>query len=431
MGGGVGNVISRLATCSDGRIIHKIVLLEEPVKNNFVEIAKAAGVPILIRPDNLEMENSLAISDIDIIVVHWWHHPRIAKFLHDLPRMPMRLIIWSHISNLTVPALNPNLLLASTRVLFTTEASYEAEVFANLPKNVLKDKAGLVYGCGGFDDFPKIDREQHSGFNIGYLGLVGYSKLHPDFVDFCDAVNIPAAKFILAGDAPAKQQVDRQIREKNIKNPFIYIGYVNDIKPVLAQFDVFGYPLMPYHTCTTENAILEAMAAEVPPVVLNQLTEKYIVQDGKTGILVSGREEYGQAMNLLYNNPEFRRFLGKNAREHVLSKFTLKKLSDSFYRNCEIAMQQPKQILNFRKHMGNSPAEWFISCLGKDCQSFKISMEAEIFNQTENIKKLILSTSPLLKQSNKSSVFHYQREYPGDAMLKTWAEIIGEGEMRE
>lgn len=422
MGGGVGNVISRLAIANDERMIHRIVLLEEPIKSTFIEKAQEAGIHVAIQPDKYELERVLLTSDI--MVVHWWHHPKTSKFLHDLPQMPVRLIIWSHISNLTVPALNPNLLLEATRVLFTTEASYEAEVFADLAEDTLKDKTGVVYGCGGFDDFPKIQHEEHSSFNIGYLGLVDYSKLHPNFVDFCKAIDIPEAKFILAGDAPVKHDIEKRVQDKNLSNPFIFTGYVNDIKPILSQFDVFGYPLMPYHTCTTENVILEAMAAEVPPVVLNQLSEKYIVQDGKTGILVSGIEEYGQAMRYLYNNPEKRKTLGKSAREYVLYKYTSKKFLDSFYINCEITMQKPKQILNFKRHMGKTPAEWFLSCLGNDYQLFKMSFIAGAYSQTEELQKLILLCSPLLKQSNKSSVLHYQREFPEDPILQIWGEII-------
>ncbi|KMT22637.1 glycosyltransferase family 4 protein [Clostridium cylindrosporum] len=421
MGGGVGNVISRLATYCDERINNIIVLIEEPIKYNFIDKLKEIEEKVLICPDKTTLEK--AIIESDLIIVHWWHHPKISKFLYELPQIPLRLMIWTHISNLTVPALNSNMLVEATRVLFTTEASYKADVFKSVPNYILKKKTGVVYGCGGFDDFPRIDHREHEEFNIGYLGLVDFSKMHPDFVEFCKQVNIPEAKFILVGDAPAKQCISEKIKEKRIKNQFIYTDYVEDVKPILSQFDVFGYPLMPYHTCTTENAILEAMAAEVTPVLLKQLTENYIVEDGKTGFLVSSKEEYGRVMRYLYNNPDIRQKVGESAREYVIKKHTLKKFLDSFYENCEIAMNCSKKIINFKKIIGETPAEWFLSCLGKDYDLFKQSFALGYNNQTQNIKKAFSSISPLLKQQNKSSLFHYQREFKDDTMLNVWANI--------
>lgn len=424
MGGGVGNVISSLSTANDNRMLHKVILLEEPIKYNFLDKLKNSVVQYLICPEEAVINKAMMNSDI--VVIHWWHHPKISKFFHQLPRIPLRLVIWTHISNLTVPALNPNILMEVSRVLFTTEASYDASVFSNIPKNVLKEKTGVVYGCGGFDNFPIIEHKKHKEFNIGYLGLIDFSKIHPEFVEFCKEINIPDATFILAGDAPAKECIDEQIRKKNLKNKFIYTGYLSDVKSVLSEFDVFGYPLMKCHTCTTENAILEAMAAEVPPVLLEQLTEKYIVENGKTGLLVSNKEQYGKAIRYLYNNPGIRKDIGKNARNFIIKKYTLKNFSNSFYKNCEIVMNYNKKIVNLRKIIGGTPAEWFLSCLGKDYRVFKESFDMGYNNQTQDIKNRFFSISPLLKQFNKSSVFHYQREFKNDIMLNTWAKIINE-----
>lgn len=422
MGGGVGNVISRLATVFDKRMSHEIILLERPIKYNFLDKLKESEVRVLCDPNKKEIDESIKRSDI--VIVHWWHHPKTSKFLFELPQVPTRLIIWTHISNLTVPALDPKILLESTRVLFTTEASYDAEVFKDITNNVLKEKTGIVYGCGGFDDFPKIEHNKHPGFNVGYLGLIDFSKMHPEFIEFCNEIKIPEAKFILAGDAPARELLDNQVKEKKIKNQFIYTGYVEDTKSILSRFDVFGYPLMSSHTCTTENVILEAMAAEIPPVLLKQLTEKYIVQDGKTGFLVSSKEEYGRVMRYLYNNVSVRKEIGKNAREYVLNKYTSPKLLDSLYENCDLVMELPKKIINFNKYLGQTPAEWFMSCLGKDKNIFKTSFDLGIRNQTEEVTHKFSKTSYLLRQPNKSSAFHYRREFPEDLMIDYWSRVM-------
>jgi len=68
---------------------------------------------------------------------------------------------------------------------------------------VLEKKTAVVHGCAGIDDFPEPDRTMRDGFNIGYLGLIDFSKLHPDYLAFCRAVDIPCAQFTLAGDGAA------------------------------------------------------------------------------------------------------------------------------------------------------------------------------------------------------------------------------------
>lgn len=421
MGGGVGNVISRLAISCDSRMNHKLVILDKPIKDHYLKITEDSGTEIHIASESKDMERHVKQSDM--VLIHWWHHPKISKFLYEFPLVPARVIIWTHISNLTVPAINPEFLSSATRVLFTTEASYQAEEFSDLPYAKLKDKTGVVYACGGFDNFPKIKRKKHMGFNIGYLGIADFSKLHPDYVEFCNSVNIDCVKFILAGDAPAKGVIETQALKKGIAHKFDFKGYVDDIIPVLSEFDCLGYPLMTSHTCTTENSILEAMAAEAPPVLLNQLTEKYIIQDGKTGILVSGIEEYGQAMRYLYMNPDIRKRMGKRARDFVAKKHTAKNFLDSFYKNCEIAMNESKRSMNFKPFLGGTPADWFVSCLGKDKIHFKMSLENS-GSMNEDIKNLIMASSPLLAQANKSSVMHYQREFPDNDMLCLWSNIL-------
>lgn len=425
MGGGVGNLISRLAL-SDSTNKHSILLLEEPQKKNYIQQIENS-IEIVICPEEYVIKHYLAISDI--VILHWWHHPLMSKFLYELPLVAIRLILWCHISNLTVPALDVNFILTATRTIFTTSGSYEAYTEDQLMIEKVREKASVVYACGGFEHLKECSLKKsrinsRKRFNIGYMGLVDFAKLHPQFIEYCKSVNIKKAQFIMVGDHPSKKKIVEQAEKIGLVNDLIFKGYAINVFDELAEFDVLGYPLMPYHTCTTENSVLEAMAMEIPPVMLNQLTEKHIIKDGKTGILVSNKEEYGNAMRYLYNNPERRKELGKNARIHVLDKYTLKRLLNCFNDNCETAMIMPKKIMNFRKYLGNSPAEWFVSCLGKDRITFQKSLKNGMNNTKNCIEDEILKTSELLKKTNKSSAFHYNREFPNDRMLAYWCDIF-------
>jgi glycosyltransferase involved in cell wall biosynthesis len=424
MGGGVGKAISDIVSSSDTSVFHELILLEQPIHRNFLDVVLEAGIKAVIQPDQIELNKLIGKSDVTII--HWWHHPKTAKLLYDFPEVAARVVFWTHISHLTVPALAPQFLFKSSMVWFTTPASYETAMFRSLPTKVLGKKTGVVYGCAGFDHFPELKHKEHRGFTIGYLGYIDFSKLHPDFILFCKAVGIPEARFILAGEAPAQDILKKQAQEQNVKNEFVYPGYTTNIHEVLATFDVFGYPLMPFHTCTTENVILEAMAAKVPPVLLNQLSEKYIIKNGETGILVSNEAEYGNAIRYLYHNPDKRQRIGSKAREYVIKEYSRKNIINSFFKSIKIAMKQPKQKVSFREIMGATPAQWFTACLGPDEYRFRQSILAGVAGQTPDIKHSILHCSPLLKGANKASLFHYAREFSNDPMLQIWQNIIRE-----
>lgn len=420
LGGGVGNIISKITTVGDSGFSHSVILLEEPVDTHFVNILYESGIKVSIRPDSAETEEMIAGSDI--LILHWWHHPKTSAFLYDFPRIPVRFVIWSHISNLTVPSMHPDFISRASRVLFTTEASYEA--YGTLDKELLSAKTSVVPGCGGINPDTIPEHREHDGFNIGYLGFVDFSKLHSDFINFCKAVNIPEARFIMAGNSPAREVLEKQAEDAGLDNPLIFLGYITDINSMLAELDVFGYPLMPMHTCTTENAILEAMAAEVPPVLMNQLTERYIVSDGITGLLVSNADEYGRAVRYLYENPLQRKRIGKNAREYVLNRYSFTRVRDAFYENMELVISEPKQYACFSDIIGQTPAEWFMSCLGTQKDLFYRSYLSFSAGKPEGSDTEILRCSPLLKMKKKSSVLHYADEFRNDPVLKKWADVI-------
>lgn len=100
MGGGVGKVISDLAV-HDTQYTHSILLLEEPEKKQFIDKCNKAGINVKV--NSSQTETVCALNNSDVVILHWWHHPLMCKFLYHFPKCGIRLILWSHVSGCTYP----------------------------------------------------------------------------------------------------------------------------------------------------------------------------------------------------------------------------------------------------------------------------------------------------------------------------------------
>ena len=428
MGGGVGKALSSITTYAqnhDKKYKHKILMLELPQKHKFIEICKKENVEIIFTTDKKLIYQE--ILKVDIVQLSWWHHPVMAEFLSLFPQIPIRLIIWSHVSGCNYPVLPFDFVELAHKTFFTTSYSYENPFWTEKQKEFAKMNAEIIFGAGNLLKVQKVEPYVHQGFNIGYVGTLNYSKLNPQFARYCAAADLPNAKFIIVGDSDNRQHIEKEAQVFDLKNKFEFTGYLNDISEILGRFDVFGYPLNPLHFGTTENALLEAMAAGIPVVILNQSAEKYIVRHMETGLIADSIEHYGELVKYLHENPNERKRIGENARKFVLNTYaienTIKKMNDSY----EQVMKIPKKVFEFGKVFGKQPHEWFLSCLDADKGIFEDSINIDLeYNQEiiDQIEFKISNCRHILKEKSKSSIYHFSECFPYDEKLLYWKKLI-------
>lgn len=195
-------------------------------------------------------------------------------------------------------------------------------------------KLHCILSTGGVEDFCKIKKMPHEGYNIGYIGTVDYAKMHPEFAETISKTN--ADKIFIVGGGYEKEIF------KNCDNRFVVTGKVTDVKPILAELDVFTYMLNLNHYGTGEQVLQEAMAAGVVPVVMNNPCETSLVQHNKTGLVANNIDEYINYTNLLKENVELRENLSRNAKEYAKDNFSIKKLSSDWQKIFEEVINIPK-----------------------------------------------------------------------------------------
>lgn len=415
MGGGVGKVLSGIASYANEHAMkyqHRVLLLERPEKLNFIEICRAHGVEINIAKCKEDVITAMRAADI--VQLEWWHHPLMAGFLADFPQEAMRLLIWSHISGCYYPCLPEAFLQIPMRFIFTSDYSFENPYWSAAGCDWAAEHCAMVNSSGGFKAI-QSDRVSHDGFTIGYIGTQSYAKLHPDFVQYCKEVSdLPGVRFTMVGDKTNAEQILADAGAVGIQDKFCLIDYVSDVSREFAKMDVFGYLLNPKHFGTTENVLLEAMAAGLPVVCLDQCAERCLVKHGETGLLVDNPKEYREAIEFLYKYPEERQRLGENARRYVRQKFSVGKTLLGLTAVYDEVLQHEKRSYSFQKVFGEQPYEYFLACL--PCE-LRQEFEANLKNNTALAPQ---SWPRILKEKSKSSLLHFCRTYPEDVFLQQW-----------
>lgn len=420
LGGGVGKAISGIAIqgqqCTND--CHKILLLQQPEKEGWVQYCRENGVSVVQWDGNQEL-----FQWADVLVVSWWNHPAMAQFLIQFPPSSAARVLWCHVNGIYYPILSFLLAAAFDRVMFTSPYSMQNPAWTEDEKKSIQSKASVVYGMGQFQPAkiqPKKDYHIKDAFTVGYVGTLNFGKIHPDFVSYCEAVckRLSNVHFIMIGDR--NTDLERAVDIAGLTNYFTFTGFVDNVLARMREFDVFGYLLNPTHYGTTENVLLEAMACGLPVVALNQNVEQFIIPPD-AGYLVESPNEYAETLEQLYNHCDLRANLGHHGRAHIIKTYHLPNNLTAFRNACRLAISGQKNTCNF-SFLGETPWDWFLHCLSKDDRLLFIQIahgltSKEIALQKEAKWKL-LHCSLIFREERKSSLRHFANTYPEDKMLR-------------
>jgi glycosyltransferase involved in cell wall biosynthesis len=417
LGGGVGKALSGLVACSESSrldVQHTIVCLEQPEKTQFIDLIRNRNCEVFVSPDALKLKN--LIVETDIVQLEWWNHPAIFACLCGQALPPMRLMVWSHVSGLYNPVIPPKLPAVAQKFLFTSPCSFESKEVQALDPNV-RIRLGVVSSSGGFDNLPLPADACGDRLSVGYFGSLNFAKLHPHYVNFLKAVKDPRFSVKVIGDVTNKAILERQCEQAGRPGMLDFHGYTSDAASALSSLNVLAYLLNPEHYGTTENALLEAMAMGIVPIVLNNPAERFIVDDHNTGLIVSSPEEFAEAVSWLKESPDELGRMGRQAAESVRNRFAVEKMEATFASHYRTILTSEKKTISFFDIFGKGPAEWFLSCQ-RNPQFFSSFGTAGDAPGEFSIYGLLERT--------KGTVFHFSDHFPENNRLSEWAKRINE-----
>lgn len=427
LGGGVGRVLLNyfLKTKNSPYFAHKVACLDYANESVF-DAAKNGGIKLFEKMSGKKQQLLKMIADADIILIHWWNHPLLYDFLVRTQLPPCRLIMWSHNSGFYPPGVFTDKIIKYPDLfVFTTPISLGTREVKNL-SDEQKKATRVIWSTGGVEYASSVKPKKHPGFNVGYIGTVDYAKLHPNFLNICNKIDIPDIKFIVCGGSNEKE-IQKEAKQMGISEKFNFTGSVSDIAEYLSIFDIFGYPLAPHHYGTCDQALQESMAAGVVPVVLANPMENYMVKDGITGIVAKNENDYIEAIKKLYYDKKLKNLLSKNTKKYAIENFSSEKMANEWDKIFNEALNFSKTARKWDIKKENiAPKDVFLESLGRYGKDFVSYCNAknnqEKKGAIEKIKKLAESAN--WRSKSKGTVHQYSNFFPGDKYLIVWSKLM-------
>jgi glycosyltransferase involved in cell wall biosynthesis len=138
----------------------------------------------------------------------------------------------------------------------------------------------------------------------------------------------PSAHLLIVGDGPRREYLQERITASGLERIHL-VGHREDIPDLLGAMDIFTLPS--YANEGVPQAIMQAMAMELPVVSTTIGAIDEAVKDGVTGYLVEPKNvaQLKTRLTDLLASDELRRRMGAAARQHAESHFSLEAMSDA------------------------------------------------------------------------------------------------------
>ena len=190
---------------------------------------------------------------------------------------------------------------------------------------------------GEKEDIECLNNLKKSGYwLVGNVGRLSEQKGMKHFVQAYPRIkeSMTNVKFVIVGDGEEKQSLLELVKELQIEEDILFLGYRDDVQNVMRYFDFIvvsslweGFPLTP----------IEAFSVKKTVIASNVKGTAEIVQDGINGYLVEKKdaEQLAEKILFLMNNPHKKSELEENAYESYITKYGLESFREkilTFYR---------------------------------------------------------------------------------------------------
>ncbi len=401
---------------------HVIAVLEPPISAPLLIKARRLGMAVLTAPADDDLD--AAIRDADVVEIVYWNHPRMLHLLRrDIP--PARVLLRCTVAGIAPPqVLGADLGRFADAMVISSALSRETA--AARDASASGKPIEFIPALADMSRLEQFAPRPHHGVQVGYLGLVDQSKMHPRFAEMVAAVQNSSVHFDVFGDGSGVPELRRRLADLGAGGRVQFHGHVEDLCEAFAEIDIFGYPLAPDTYATSDKTIQESMWAGIPPVLLAGTGPCGLVEHGRTGWVCDTEDEYATAIDLLASDAGLRRRLGDAAREFAMSNFDPARNS-ARYRNVFSAVAaMPRRSRPPLPGAGDSAARGFVLSLGDMAGPFAVSLGGPVIfgeSAAAAADASIARASSVLARG-EGGVLHYRNAFPSDGWLRLWSGLI-------
>jgi glycosyltransferase involved in cell wall biosynthesis len=153
-------------------------------------------------------------------------------------------------------------------------------------------------------------------------------------------LQVPDARFVIAGEGELRHALERQIREHHLEKHVLLAGFRPDVLSLHKSFDVF---VMSSITEGLGTSLLDAMACGKPVVATTAGGMPEVVVDDETGFLVPPRDhqEMAAAVVKLLKDVDLRKRMGAAGLTRVRRKFSAERMVQDTIRVYKRIAQRP------------------------------------------------------------------------------------------
>jgi glycosyltransferase involved in cell wall biosynthesis len=221
---------------------------------------------------------------------------------------------------------------AATRIIANSKWVAEQAAGSGAPR----DKLTVVYEGAEipplFTDAQRRAARSHWGVSgvdplLGCVGVLLPDKGQEWLIRALAEVRkeLPGTKLMLAGDGPCLAKLEALAQELRVAEAVLFPGFVKDVESVYAALDLF---LLPSFFEALNNSLLAAMAYEIPSIAFNRGALGEIIENEKSGLLVSGPDvaEIHHAIVKILRNQALAKKLGEAGRKRVQDNFSAERM---------------------------------------------------------------------------------------------------------
>jgi glycosyltransferase involved in cell wall biosynthesis len=417
LGGGVGRFFGNVLKY-DLKYNHEFLLLEPPKNPSLLEALNISWQIWGGRHDSFERyTKSCCLIEID-----YWNHPALLLFMLQQKFDTLPVVLYSFISGSAPPNYIPSQVIKFADWIILPGPS-------SLENIDLVERLGpysVVFALGGTSRTEGLKKKPHNTLYISYVGTAGDEKLNIDFSWACKQIlaNHPNIRFRFASN-DSNEHLQKQAHLLGIFDSIEFSTAVEDIAEFHSTSDIFGYPLSPDHYGTGEQALLEAMGAGIPPVVLDNPAERQLVQDGKTGLIARDIREYVDLVCFLIEDHNFRQTLSENARLYARAHFSAESTCSKLSRIYDGLMGSTRKARSLdMAYFSSDNLGWELFKLGIGEDSAAVHFFNSVTVSERNYWKLKGRSLRYLLSNVKGGLGQYLKYFPHDPKLNYLSHIF-------